>query len=694
MKYSGLLYLMLFLYLTFPCTVFSQTFYGAGSSIPDDGTAIDFTITAQNLSPATINTTTFGLERVCLNINHTYDSDLDIRLVAPDGTSVILASGNGADGDNFITTCFNSNATNSIFQGSAPFNGTYRPQGSLGLVNNGQIGNGTWTLHILDTYPGADQGTLLTWSITFSNSPSDIFRLDSSDIPIVIINTSGTSIPDEPKITAQMGIIDNGYGNINHVTDPFNNYNGAIGIELRGSSSQSFPKKSYGFETRDTLGNGFNTHILGMPSENDWVLIANYTDKSLMHNSMTYDMSLNMGHWASRNRYCEVIVNNEYMGVYALMEEIKRDSHRINITAMLPSDSVGDALTGGYIIKIDKWTGANNDGWQSNYLPIVNSGGQVITYQYHYPKADDITIQQKLYIQAYVDTFETVMNSPQFNNPITGYYQYADINSFVDYFIINEISKNVDGYRLSAFLFKDRKSNGGKLTMGPVWDYDIAYRNANYCGGSDFTGWAYKFGDICGGDGWQLPFWWDKLMTDSIFVGTLNCRWQNLRTSLLDTTAIFNYIDSVHSYINQAQSRNFYQWPILGVYVWPNPTPFAQTYQAQIDDLKKWFRNRLQWLDANMPGSCINVNVEENKTKTEIKIFPNPATDVIKINVNEMLISEKAIVTIYNLQGQKILQQPFNKEKSEINISKLAKGIYFVKVNTSNSSFVDMFIKE
>lgn len=665
-------------------SVFSQTYFGTGGAIPDDGNAINFTLNVQNLQPSVINTTSFGLESICINVTHTWDADLEISLIAPDGTHVLLTSGLGGDGDNYSITCFNGNAVNSIVSGYAPFNGTYRPVGSLGLVNNGQNGNGTWTLHILDTYAYADAGYLSDWSITFSANPSSVFSLDSSDIPIIIINTAGQHIPDEPKITASMGIINNGYGNFNHLDDSFNDYNGYIGIELRGSSSQTFPKKPYAIETRDSLGNNLNFSLLGMPCENDWALIPNYSDKTLMRNSFSYDLARNMGYWAPRSRFCELIVNNEYQGVYALMEKIKRDDDRVNIAELQPADITGDALTGGYIIKIDKWTGAGNDGWESNYLPAVSSNGQKINFQYHYPSAEEIVLQQKTYIQAFVDSFETVLKSSQFNNPAAGYYKFIDINSFIDYFIINELSKNVDGYRLSTFLYKNRNSDGGKLTLGPVWDFDLAYRNANYCGGDDFSGWAYKFGDICDGDDRQIPFWWDKFMTDTVFKNTLQCRWQYLRTSLLDTASIFNYIDSIHNYINLAQIRNFQQWPILGVYVWPNPNPLPQTYQEEINSLKKWFRNRLVWLDDNMPGNCYNIGMPSINFKSEISFYPNPANDLINITFPDYSLPLRyEISDIKNHSLQKgILNNNKTNQIIRLN-SSIINGQYLLKIYTT-----------
>jgi subtilisin-like proprotein convertase family protein len=418
-----------------------QTFTGSGGAIPDDGTTIEFSINVQGLVPSTIDTSSFGLETVCIDLTHTWDSDLDIRLIAPDGTSVVLTSGNGGSGHNYSVTCFNSHATEPVISGSAPFNGTYRPQGWLGIVNNGQNPNGIWTLRILDTYPWADTGTLHDWSITFGNDPSGVFTLDSSDIPIVVINTGGVPIPDEPKIHGMMGIIWHGPGNINYITDPFNAWYGHIGIEMRGSSSQLFPKKPYGFETRDEFGNNMNVQLLGMPIENDWVLIPNYSDKSLMRNSFTYDLARSMGYWAPRSRFCEVVVNGEYAGVYALMEKIKRDDDRVDILPMTNADISGDALTGGYIIKIDKWTGSNNDGWESSFLPMAHPDNQKINFLYHYPAPDSIVPAQKNYIQSFILQFESTLWGPQFNDPVNGYYQYIDMNSFIDFFIINELRK-------------------------------------------------------------------------------------------------------------------------------------------------------------------------------------------------------------------------------------------------------------
>ena len=236
-------------------TVNGQIYSGSGGSIPDDGTTNCFTINVPVLFETSIDTN-YGLESVSIRIIHSFVSDLDIALMAPDSTFIELASGLGWDGDNYNNTYFNGNSYSPIIFAWAPFSGTFSPSGDMGIINNGQKGTGDWKLCIRDMRPWSNQGTLVEWSLLFGDEPSKPFHFESSNLPIVVINTHGQFIHDDPKIMAHMGIIDNGPGERNNITDPFNGYDGLIGIERRGSSSQDFPKKSWGFETWDTTGTG------------------------------------------------------------------------------------------------------------------------------------------------------------------------------------------------------------------------------------------------------------------------------------------------------------------------------------------------------------------------------------------------------------------------------------------------------
>ncbi|MFM2039455.1 MAG: hypothetical protein RLZZ493_44, partial [Bacteroidota bacterium] len=463
----------------FAFNISAQTFYGNGGLILDNQT-LTKNLSVSGLSN-NINQVSFGLEQICLNINHTYDADLTIKLIAPDGTIIKLIDNNGGSGNDFTNTCLRSDVSTSIATGSAPFSGIYKPIEQIGLINNGQNPNGTWQLEVRDN-SNNDQGTLNSWTLTFGTNPATATTFSSSNLPLVIINTpNNQNIPDEPKLQASMKIIDNGLGNINHITDFPNAYNKLIGIEQRGSSSGGFPQKSYGFETRNTDGSILDTIILGMPIEHDWILYAPYNDKTCLRNNITYDLSSKMGHYAAKSKLCELVVNGQYQGIYYLMEKIKRDQNRVDIAKLLPTDNSGDELTGGYIFKIDKTTGNGNIAWTSNY-PAAD--GSPINFQHHYPNPDEITFQQNAYIHAYVDSFENALNGPNFADPLIGYRKYIKHKSFIDFMLLNEISKNVDGYRLSSFLHKEKNSNGGELRMGPVWDFNLAWWNADYCNGN------------------------------------------------------------------------------------------------------------------------------------------------------------------------------------------------------------------
>jgi subtilisin-like proprotein convertase family protein len=687
--FSSLLIIFTVIYMP----LFSQTFYGTGGAIPDDGTPISFTIDVSDLqSPID---TVYGLESICLNIIHTWDSDLEIVLIAPDSSYVLLVSGMGGGDDNFTNTCFNNNSNTSIIHVWAPFTGTYKPIGDLGVVNNGQSGNGTWTLYILDTYAYADAGTLLDWNLTFGPAPSMPFPFTSSDLPIVVINTHGQFIPDEPKLMADMGIIDNGPGQRNYVTDPFNAYNGYIGIERRGSSSQMFPKKAYSLETWDSTGSPVNVALFGMPEESDWLLIANFSDKTLMRNTLTYMLSNKMGDYAPREKFCELMMNGQYWGVYAFMEKIKRDANRVDIAKLEDDDTTGIDLTGGYILKIDRANNTGDASWTSFYPPPVHPYGQTITFVYEYPRFGDMQPQQAAFIQTYVDTFEIALYSHGLGGPYD-YKDYMDMGSFIDHFILNELSRNVDGYRLSAFFYKDR---GEKLVMGPLWDFDLAWHNADYCEAFNPVGWAYQFGIFCDGDSFQVPFWWAKLLTDTIYENNLKCRWEYLRTTILSEDSLFYLVDSLAAALNESQQRNFMQWPILGIYVWPNPSPIPETYEGEVENLKQWITDRLAWMDDNISGECTTSIQDVWPDNDDLHIFPNPVRDVLTIHMGKNTHSIQ-LVEIFNSFGQKVKSTDFRVNDTKwgnssvtIRVDNIEPGSYILKIVTDKGQFFLKVIK-
>ena len=329
--------------------------------------------------------------------------------------------------------------------------------------------------------------------------------LVSSDLPIIVINTDNSYIVDEPKTGADMGIIYNGQGQRNHITDPFNHYNGRIGIELRGQSSQFFwDKKSYGLETRDTDGENLNVEIFGMPAENDWILYAPNTDKTMVRNTLIYQLSNEIGMYASRTQFVELVLNGDYQGVYVWMEKIKRDKNRVNISKLTTDENTGEALTGGYILRLDKYNEALD---QSLFYSSFAQLDVPMHYQVVYPKQKDITDEQFDYIQDWMYTFEENLSSKNFNHPELGMHNYIDYASFVDYLLLNELARNPDAYRISTYFYKKNDENGGKLHMGPIWDFNIAMGNANFCLGSSTQDWVLNYNSVCPDDPWLIGYW-------------------------------------------------------------------------------------------------------------------------------------------------------------------------------------------
>ena len=444
----------------------------------------------------------------------------------------------------------------------------------------------------------------------------------TSNLPVIVIKTNGQDIVDDPKIEVDLGIVDNGVGMQNTPTDVFNVYNGKMGIEIRGSSSQMFPKKQYSVELHDDLGNDNETALFGFPKEEDWVFFAPYNDKSLMRDVLAYKMGRDQGRYAPRTKYCELVLNGTYMGVYVVIEKIKRDKGRVNINKLDPEEISGDNLTGGYIIKIDKSTGDGDGGWYSAYKPYPGAW-QSTNFQYEEPAYDKVVPEQKAYIQSYIAQFEGALAGDGFKDPVNGYAKYIDVNSFIDYLLIQEVTKNVDGYRLSTFFYKQRDSDGGKLSMGPIWDFNLGFGNADYCTSGTPDGFVLNFNSVCSDDTWQIPFWWNRLLEDDDFRQKLTARWTELRAGKWQEPVLLAYVDSVATILNGgAQQRNFEAWSVLGKKIWPNLF-VGKTYKEEVDHLKDWISDRLTWLDQNIPQLITDAE-QPALNQNEVTLYPNP----------------------------------------------------------------------
>jgi hypothetical protein len=405
--------------------------------------------------------------------------------------------------------------------------------------------------------------------------------------PILQVNiqTNGVGIVDEPKILATMSITDHGESV----------YQGNIGIEIRGSSSQQFDKKSYGFETWDSDGNDLKVALAGFAEEEDWILYGPYSDKSLVRNVLIYDLANQLDRYAVKTKFSELSINGDYRGLYVLMEKIKRDKNRVNVSKLKSDD-----ISGGYIIKIDKVTGENQD-IEFSFASAFDGfgdpkGSQKIQFLYEYPDPEDIEEEQKNYIQTYYRDFEQALMSADFSDPDHGYRKYIDVPSFIDFFLLNELSNNVDAYRISTFMHKEK---GEKLKMGPIWDFNIAFGNADYCRGETTDNWAYRFNAHCPDDPSRVPFWWGRLLQDEYFVTALKNRWTVLRSAALSASNIDATLQKHAKRLKHAAvvDKNFGRFNILGTYVWPNFF-IGDSYEEEIDYLQQWIARRTTWMDS------------------------------------------------------------------------------------------------
>jgi len=497
----------------------------------------------------------------------------------------------------------------------------------------------------------------------------------TSNLPIVVITTpNGAAIPDEPKITADMKIIHKGNGQINSINDPGNIYSGKVGIEIRGRYSASLPQKPFGFETRDDAGNNLNVPILGMPEENDWVLTANYNDKTFLRNFLAFELFRKMGYYAPRTVYCEVVLNGEYQGIYLLGEKIKQDKNRINIAKLKPEANSGDDLTGGYIFTNDYYN--ETDSWLSKYGPLNRPDGDV-HFVYYDPEPDELTSIQKAYLQDYIDSFEDVLYSSDFKDRSTGYRGYLDVNSFVDYFILGELSRNVDAYKKSRFYSKDKDSNGRLIHSGPPWDYDWAWKDITedciHFNQTDGSGWAYRVNDCID---WPIPPSWEvRLMQDEAFANKIYKRYFSLRQTILGEPYLHHVIDSVAALLDEAQVRHYQKWPILGINV--GTGEFGEqpdTYSGEIIKFKSWINRRLTWLDENMVGEATS---NDENLPAMFRIFPNPANEILQIQ-SESIMKR---IEILNILGNSVLDNSsLGEYETTLNVSQLKSGLYIVRI--------------
>ena len=448
----------------------------------------------------------------------------------------------------------------------------------------------------------------------------------TSNLPLVIVDSLGGTIVENVKIPAYAIFLDtNASGARVSLKGPFD-YRGRVGIEIHGQSSTQFPKKSFNLETDDETGTDLKTKLLGLPKSSDWGLYAPYTDKTFMNDYLTYELHEAMGHYAVRRKFVEVFVRstagrlstNDYLGVYVFLEKIRIDDNRVNIAKLKSGDNAEPDITGGYIWKKDKDSPGD--------VNFTTTSGQFL--KYHDPKGADLSFAQRAWLLNHLNTFEAALYGPNWRDPVNGYLKYIEPDSFVDQHWIVEFPKNIDGYRLSDYMSKDR---GGKIRMDPIWDWNLSWGNANYLEGGLTNNWYFpQLGSID-------DIWLSRLRQDPDFYQRIIDRWGQLRTNTFALSNLLGRVNRITNELWEAQSRDFARWPRLSMYVWPNPDGGAWhvnyatpgTFPNLISEMKKWITGRSVWVDSqflrapllSLPSGPITPGVSVSITGTVGSIY-------------------------------------------------------------------------
>jgi hypothetical protein len=441
-----------------------------------------------------------------------------------------------------------------------------------------------WQQHPNRRYPAER----ISQAAALRNEPAGNF---TSNLPIIVLESEGDSASRDNRTFVRASFYDTSGGRASISSKP--DYDGFGTINLRGHSTKDWPKQSYTFHVTDERRQQVKAPLLGLPAEEDWVLYAPFEDKTLVRDVLAYELSRRMGQYAPRTRFVELFLKTRsrgdnkismrhYMGVYVLMEKIKRGKERVNISKLTPEDNDESKISGGYIVKRD-----HSEGGGGRFR--TQRGGP---FFYVYPKARDITSEQKNYIRRYFESFENALYGEDFAHPQRGYAAYLDVDGFLDAHWLIELSKNVDGFRYSAYLTKDR---GKKLKPGPAWDWNRAWGNANYYGGGSTRGWYWSVlrpNEIS---------WHQRLREDPAYVERAAAHWKKLRQGPLDPKKITALVDEFAAQLEEAQKRNFQRWPILGEHVASNYY-VGESYREEIDWLKKWIESRAKWIDGQVEG--------------------------------------------------------------------------------------------
>jgi hypothetical protein len=436
-------------------------------------------------------------------------------------------------------------------------------------------------------------------------------RFDAvSDVPLIVLEGYGAGKPVDREVYVDMALLvyEPAFGVASLSSAPTLATRG--GYHLRGQSSAMFEQAPYRIELWDNASEDVDLPLLGMPADSDWALIGPYSDRSLVRNAFTYDLGRDMGLAAPRYAFAEVYINQEaralevgdYQGIYMVVETIKNNEARLDLAQLEPDDVGAAAITGGYIFKFE-WAASEEPTLEcSGSMPLGGAGfgfpgggpggpgggGGTCWTDLEVVDPEPLAPEQAAFLTDYVQRFHDSLHT----EPFAAYSQYIDVSSFVDLFIISELTRNVDAYTRSAYYYKER---GGPITAGPLWDYNLSL-GMGFGNSLEVVGWQFEEREVASD-------WFRLLGTDPAFLERVSARWRELRATLLSEAELDARLDALVAPLTGAAVRDFERWPVADVSGGLFQIPNEPTWEGQLQAMRDWTRERLDWLDSQLSGS-------------------------------------------------------------------------------------------
>lgn len=329
-------------------------------------------------------------------------------------------------------------------------------------------------------------------------------------------------------------------------------------ISGRGNSTWAMPKKPYKLKLDKS------TAVLGMPSSKKWALLANYSDKTMLRNSLAFCIAYKLGlDYTPQSEFAELTLNGAYQGLYLITNKTDEIEKLVEKKNPVSAED-------GFVLEIDERRDA--DYWFDSSLGIP------------YALSTDASSAQVSSIESWINSLEGLLSGPVDSEYLTAVGAHFDFESFVDLYLVNEFLRNNDGFWSSTYSY--RLEGAGQMMFGPVWDFDISAGNINYNGHDNPEGWVTRY----------VSEYYKKLSRDAGFMAHVGARWRYLSSQI---PHLRSYIADSARVLEDAQQRNFARWPILDTYVWPNAV-VTGSYAGEIEYLDSWLAARADWLDQEM----------------------------------------------------------------------------------------------